>query len=294
MIETTAQLAPGLPGANSRWCHRGSADAATMSLLAVDVRQGGVVVLLVVHESIQDLQQGRAVHSRKQTEEIRNFGRHKRWRLGVDDRPPHTPSLITRRVSSSAATTLSQSSLSDGRSGRLRAGRSVPRPLPAAAVSSLHCTIASGEQSALCSAGNRASMAAQTPAASFLSTSSRSCCTSLRRCNGCCRRGRPTAGNHAPTAALGSVDPLLRRQHARTRRAARPHWRPHRADHRPEGGGVTRSGKRSPVFAAWMAALARGPVCERWRSQFLFRCRQATKQRRPDHGPHPKRLQPKP
>jgi len=27
-----------------------------------------------------------------------------------------------------------------------------------------------------------------------------------------------------------------------------------------------RRGRRSPVFAAWLAALARGPVCERWRS----------------------------
>jgi hypothetical protein len=29
---------------------------------------------------------------------------------------------------------------------------------------------------------------------------------------------------------------------------------------------MIRRKRRSPVFAAWLAALARGPVCERWRS----------------------------
>jgi hypothetical protein len=33
---------------------------------------------------------------------------------------------------------------------------------------------------------------------------------------------------------------------------------------------MIRRGRRSPVFSAWMAALARGPVCERWRSFAKF------------------------
>jgi hypothetical protein len=78
--------------------------------------------------------------------------------------------------------------------------------------------------------------------------------------------------NRPRTAAIGIPDgrcrrrdPLLRRQHARTRRAARSHP-PRRADHHAGGGGVTRRKRRSPEFAAWLAIQSRGRVCRRWAS----------------------------
>ena len=85
------------------------------------------------------------------------------------------------------------------------------------------------------------------------------------------RPERPLIGALWPTnrdglvsmgVAQGRMLPLL------THGASGPPHRTLTGDHDDRsnrGGGMIRRGRRSPVFAAWLA-ISRGPVCERWRS----------------------------